>query len=100
MLFRSSINQGGKVTGWKDNLGILKLHVISINQAGTFGLGSTAAEVKSVQDNPREIKAYDSPYRDDIWYYGGTGSNASNVSINQGGKVTGWKDNLGILRLE
>ena len=54
----------------------------------------------AVQGNPQKINAYNSQAFDDVWYYGGTGDSTSTVSINQSGKVTGWEDNLGILRLE
>jgi hypothetical protein len=94
-----SLSQDGKVTGWVDNLGILKLHVISINPNGTFGVGSAAAEVTAAQGNPEKIEAHDNPYVDDVWYYGGTSYSASTVSLSQDGKVTGWVDNLEILKL-
>jgi len=91
-----SINQSGKVTAWTDSPGILRLHVISIDQTGTFGLGSTAAEIMAAQGNPQRIDKYQAV--NDVWYYGWAGYSASTVSINQSGKVTGWTDSLGILR--
>jgi len=94
-----SINSIGKVTGWEDNLGILRLHAISINQAGTFGLGSTTAEVMAAQGSPQKIEEYGLYYDLDVWYYKRNFYSTSTVNFNKIGKVTGWSDS-GFLRLE
>ena len=57
---------------------------------GTFRLGSTKDEVRSVQGTPTRINL-----NPEWWYYGG-----SYVAFDSNGRVQGWSDSAGVLKLK